>query len=177
MCSFIFSITAVISISGNQCFAQDYQTKKGVLSITSSSNENIPTLHSTKLHVVLNLKTADFEFVLPIKSLHSGVDSIDYKIAGMENSEIRVQGTMRMDGIKTQPHAPIHFVFNAILTSNDLIKELEGEGHLEHIPGNDQPACRLKLTFEVNDFELLDGYRDDFNFQIIQSILYQRNMN
>ncbi len=177
MCSLIFSITAIVSISGNQCFAQDYQTKKGVLSITSGNNENIPTFHSNKLHVVLNLKTAEFEFILPVKSLHSGVDSVDYKFSRIENSEMRVQGTMHMNGIKTQPHKPIHFVFNAILTINDLVKELEGEGHLEHIPGNEQPACRLKLNFEVNDFELLEGYRDDFNFQIIQSILYQRNMN
>lgn len=177
ICAFIFSVTAIISISGNPCFAQNYQTKKGVLSITSGSNENITTFHSNKLHVVLNLKTAEFEFILPIKSLHSGVDSINHKIFGMENSEMKVEGTMRMDGINTQPHSPIHFVFNAVLTSNDLTKELQGVGHLEHIPGNDQPACRLQLTFEVLDFELIDGYRDDFSFQIMQSILYQRNMN
>ncbi len=166
----------MLSILEYQCYAQgQYQTKNGVISIASASSEHgeRPTLHSSKLSVTLNMKTAEFDFILPIQSLHSGVDSIDSRLYREEYNNIQVSGMMNMDGVKTQPHTPIHFVFKAILKYKDLVHDLNGEGHLEHIPGNEQPACRLRLNFNIEDFELYYGFRSDFRFQIMQSILYQ----
>ncbi len=161
-----------------QSQAQDiYRTKNGTLMITLMDRVETVKFHTNTLQINLNLKTAEFDFSLPLNSLHSTVDSLNQPLKRNENDVMRFKGILNLDEIRTEPHEPYIFKFNADLEYNDIRKTVEGIGRLEHIPGREQPACQLSLSFDIKDFELIDGMKDNFRFQLIQSILYQSGIN
>lgn len=152
---------------------ENYVTRNGKILITANNSNRVTKLHSDKVQIQLNLQTAEFSLSLPIWWLHSEIDSLDRKLSLSFDEWMHIKGMLNLNEIKTTPHEPYHFKFDAIIAYKDILTDIQGYGHLEHIPGNDQPACRLGLNFELSDFELFHGYSEDLVFQIIQSILNQ----
>ncbi len=174
-CNLIVALTLAL---GSFSLAQDvYRTKNGTLMITLMDQGEMLKFHTNTLQINLNLKTAEFEFWVPVNSLHSSVDSLNYYLKRNEIDIMKFKGVLNLDEIKTEPHEPYNFKFIADLEYQGLNKGIEGYGRLEHIPGREQPACQLSLSFEMGDFEIISGIRDDFRFQLIQSILYQQGIN
>jgi hypothetical protein len=174
--SVVFSI--LILICSNISFGQDiYATRHGVLYVTNKDLKNALTLHSNEIHILLDMKTAEFDFSIPIHSLHSDIDSLKNRIKNEDEKTIHVQGFLNLEKIDTNPHDPYYFTFKAELNYANYSKNIAGNGELEHIPGNEQPVCRLGLNFEIDDFELFSTYRDDLRFRVVQSILSQSGIN
>jgi hypothetical protein len=166
-------LSGIILICSNISFAQNtYVTRHGNLYITNKDSTKELTLHSNEIHIILNMKTAEFDFSIPIHSLHSEIDSFKKKIKNEEET-IHVQGFLSLNKIETDPHDPYHFNFEAEINYGNYSKSVAGTGELEHIPGSAQPVCKLSLNFEIDEFELFNGYCDDLRFTVVQSILNQ----
>lgn len=170
----IKSLAILLTVIASSGYTQEISySRNGTLLMTNQKIDETTRFHSNEIKILLNLKTAEFKLTFPIRSLHSGVDSLDRELQNMEHAFIQVSGFLNLNEINTQPHEPYHFKFNSYIRYNDFYKELKGYGHLEHIPGKEQPACRLGLNFEIEDFELFSGFKSDFRFQVVQSILSQ----
>lgn len=175
---FKISLTMLLTFIAYTGYTQEiYYTRNGTLLMTFQKIDEIARFHSNEIQILLNLKTAEFKLTFPIRSLHSGIDSLDREFQNKENDFIQVSGFLNLNEINTQPHEPYHFKFDSNIRYNDFYKDLKGYGHLEHIPGSEQPACRLSLNFDIDDFELISGFKNDFRFLVVQSILSQSIIN
>jgi len=172
--SYVIIFIALARIS----YAQDtYTTQHGVLYLTNNEARNPVKFHSNEIHILLNMRTAEFNFSIPIKLLHSEIDSLNNMIKNEEEKIISLHGFLNLEKVDTQPHNPYHFKFESEINYGIYSKNLDGIGELEHIPGEEQPACQLNLSFDLDDFELFEGLKDDFRVIVVQSILYQSGLN
>ncbi|MFY0654350.1 MAG: hypothetical protein JXQ96_20100 [Cyclobacteriaceae bacterium] len=149
-----------------------YGTRNGILSLAANIEGVSVTAHSKSLEVNLDYDQALFDLKLPLRSIHTGIDSLDIRFARASEEFIQLNGELGIDRINTENHPPIHFEFRAKLHYKNKEFEIDGTGHLEHIKEGKEFVCLLGLKFEL-ETKIIDAKInvDTIGVQLRQTIL------
>ena len=95
-----------------------YGTTNGIINIMGVFNDSVLVAKSNELLVILNYKTAEFEMKLDKSTLKTGVDSLDKKLAYMEDDFITYRGRLGIEYIQTEKHKTLDFFVEGYITND-----------------------------------------------------------
>lgn len=166
----LFGILSTCSITAQEV----YNTQKARIIITTQINQNQIQFASNQLVLMLNYETAEFELKLNLNTLKTGIDSIDKKMAALENEYLHIIGKFDIESIITKGHPPKYFSFEGILIPKNSV--VFGKSHLEHIADRSNTACILSMQFLIdshtleNELSRIVDY-SDLEISIVQAVL------
>lgn len=180
MQKFLFCSLLLFSFSIASSAQDVYYTRNATITINTAIGGKIISFKSDELSARLDYETAEIIMRMPLKSLRSGVDSLDEKMM-RTNGEAVFDGKLGLEYINTENHPPMHFDLEGWLIL-DLEKHLiSGKGQLHHNANSSEYACMLGLEMILNfedlnihiPFKNLDS---DFEVVVTQALL-QRDKN
>ena len=151
-----------------------YRTQSGDMLITTIASDSVLKILTKDLVVILNYDNAEFIMKMDKSTFHTGIDSLDKKMALMKYDIITFNGKLAIENINTEGHPPLDFVVEGIISTNN--KTIRGSGHLEHISNRGTISCLLTLKFNINKNDLgLDvgdlNLKDEIQIEIVQVVL------
>lgn len=169
----ILQVSFLTSSYGQQIF----HSKNGTLEIISPKPQLVA--HSKGLEVLLDYTNAFVEFELPLNTLHATSDTMNTHLKKIENTSVWLKADLQLDRINTQRHPTQHFVFIGEMDYQDVKFPITGEGHLEHLDGNQEVSCLLGMSFWIipAQFRILEFESwsiDSLKIQIVQVVLNEK---
>ncbi|HFA49204.1 MAG TPA: hypothetical protein ENJ95_09320 [Bacteroidetes bacterium] len=172
----ILLFAAILIFAYSTGVAQDvYYTTGANLKINAEMNGKPLHLQTNELGAMLNYETAYIVIRFPIKSLKTGVDSLD-NILQRSNSEAVFDGKLGLEYVNTQDHPPMKFSTEGWLTVGNSKTLVQGKGELHHVGNTTKYACMLGMTMQLGFDELnielpISGLENEFEVVITQELL------
>lgn len=170
-------ITVILFALNNNISAQNYATTDGHVLITGSyQNENI-LMESHQLKLFLNYKTKDFTGKLNIRTLLTGVDSLDSINRTKPPLIVQFTGNIPDDDFITWNHPKLKIKVPVKVTINKIEKELMMNATLEHFKASTNYVCSLTGSINMNASEFnisVNEFSDLINVQFLQLLLRRK---
>lgn len=168
----------VTALSGPVARSQGiFKTLSGTLIANFEVNQNLITLQSKDVFVLLDYNKALFTIRVPFHSFHTGLDTLEDLILKHKNENLILTGSLAIDRVNTDTHPPLNFPIDLKINHGGREYNFSGTGHLEHIEGSLYAACLLGLSFKIDaGSELIPiSYRraiqKPVNIQLVQGVL------
>ncbi len=172
----------LVSVFWSVGFAQldTYYTRNATLNLNAELNGESLKLRTHELSVMLDYETAYIIIRFPVRSLQTGVDSLDAMLKG-STTEVVFDGKLGIEYVNTEDHPPMKFTTEGWLAVGDSKTLITGGGELHHIGNTTTYACMLGLTMQLGFEELgldlpMPGLENEFEVVITQALL-QRDKN
>jgi len=175
----IFLFVVLFILSTGKTFSQDYyRTNAGSLIIRVNQNNELVTINSKKLLIILDYETGKLTMTQKVSDLSTSNNAIQSWLEGHPDETITFEGKLGLDYINTTGHAPLDFPVEGTLSPGE--NRIMGDGHLVHRTGKMSASCLLSMTFQIkldSVFPGLDlkGINNDVYIQIVQSLLGRIN--
>lgn len=145
----IIVLTLVISSGAHS--QNIYWSKNGTVSITAPYAAGVITGHSKEVEVTLDYSTATFTLALPLRSIHTEIDSVNTILNASQEGKVVLKGVVNSGIINVTPHLPQRLLFTGMLQlAGGSVVPVKGTSRLEHIGGGEDLACKLALSFDVD---------------------------
>lgn len=174
----IILIPAILFAFAYKTYAQNmYATNDGHLLITGLyQNEDI-LMESHQLKLFLNYKTKDFTGKLDIRTLLTGVDSLDSVNRTKPQLIVQFTGNIPDDDFITWNHPKLKIKVPVKVTINKIEKELTMNATLEHFKASTNYVCSLtgSVNMDVSEFNVsISEFSDLINVQFLQLLLRRK---
>ncbi len=153
-----------------------YKTINGHIVVVGEQDSNKVIGESQKAIIVFNYQTAEITATLNLKTLDTGIDTLNQFLQSLKESEVKYKGKLGLDYIETKSHPPQTFDIVGMLTLNSVTKRVTWKATLTHLSNTSAYACLLTAgtTIKFTDFDI-DGatlnFSESLNVQIVQSVL------
>jgi hypothetical protein len=171
----LFLICTSITVSSAQGQIL-YTTTNGHVVVVAEQDSNRIIGESHKAFIVFNYQKAEIEAILNLKTLDTGIDTLNQLLQTLKESEVRYKGKLGIDYIETKSHPPQTFDILGMLTLNSVTKQVTFKATLTHLSNSSAFACLLTAgtTIKFVDFNIRQSVIDSsetINIQIVQSVL------
>lgn len=173
----IIFIVFIVFVVKSAVAQYTYSTNVGHVIITGLYNGKNLMAESHKLNLILNYKTKDFSGKLNIRTIQTGIDSLDT----LNNTElpliIQFKGTIPNDDFIARDHPQLKIKTPVKITINNIEKQVIMNAVLDHYKASSQYVCNLtgSMDLELSEFDIcLDGLNDIINIQFVQLLLRRK---
>lgn len=154
-----------------------YSTNQGHVLITGMAHDKTILAESHLLKFLINYRTKEFEGKLDIKTIQTGVDSLDSVIEKFPELSIQFNGTIPDDNFITWNHPKIKIRVPVKVKLNKIEKELVMNATLEHFKSSTNFVCSLtgSLEMDITQFNIQSGaIANVINIQFLQLLLRRK---
>jgi len=159
----------------NELPAQNiYITNDGHVLITSLYQKENILIESHKLKLFLNYKTKDFTGTLDIRTLQTGVDSLDSINKTKPPFIVQFTGNIPDDDFITWNHPKLKMKVPVKVMINKIEKEIIMNATLEHFKASRNYVCSLTGSFDMNISQFnvkAEAFADSIKVQFLQLLL------
>ena len=173
MILFLICLSLTISKAQQQVL---YTTTSGHVVLVGEQDSNKIIGESHRAFISFNYQTAEIAATLNLKTLDTGIDTLNQLLQSLKGSEVKYKGKMGIDYIETKSHPPQTFDILGMLTLNSITKRVTFKATLTHLSNSNVFACLLTAgtTIKLLDFNIDPSaihFSETLNIQIAQSVL------
>ena len=167
-------LSGILTLSATSQVA--YHTISGHVVVVGVHDSTRVIAESHKAIVILNYETAEIQAKIDLKTLDTGIDSLNAVLQSGSAKIATFNGKMGIDKVRTRNHPQQAFDIPGTMTINSISRPAILSAMLTHLSNSNTIACMLSatLTVRLSDFDLqnqLAGYRNSISIQIAQSVL------
>ena len=172
----IYIITFLVI--ANELPAQNmYATNDGHVLITSLYQKEKILIESHKLQLFLNYRTKDFSGTLDIRTLQTGVDTLDSINKAKPPFVVQFTGTIPDNDFIAWDHPKLKIKVPVKVIINKIEREIIMNATLEHFTASTNYVCSLtgSLDMDISQFNIkAEAFDDSINVQFLQLLLRRK---